>query len=137
MRGSSYVAALAASGLAAVAAAAPHPAAAKARAHQTAAAAHRAAANASASRKSARALAQMDLTPHDYLVRPYASAYQGGDGRTPLAVDYHFAADGVMSFGLHRGSGTPVDPGAVGQSFVAASPTTHNSVGALVTYSFR
>ncbi len=137
MQGSTYIVALAASGLAAAFVAAPHPAAAKAPKPKLAAHSRRVTAARPANTAPPRSLAQMNLTPRDVLQRPYASTYHASDDWTPLAVDYRFAADGVMSFGLHRGSGVPADPRGVDQSFAVPSPTTHSSVGALVTYNFR
>ncbi len=135
MQGSSYIAVLAASALAAAFVIAPHCGMARAQSAKTFAAARPSAVGRATKPAPVRSLAQMDLTPRDYLVRPYAPAYQAGNDQRPIAVDYRFAGDGVMSFGLHRGSGAPSDTSGVNQSFASSSPTTHSSVGALVVYS--
>ncbi len=84
---------------------------------------------------SERPLTSMDLSPRDYLVRPYALPPPQAGDRMPTAVDYRFAQEGVMSFGYHRSSGAPSDPSGGAQP-AAASVQPWSGVGAMVTYSF-
>jgi hypothetical protein len=83
-------------------------------------------------------LALMDLTPHDYLVRPYTPPPIQLGERTRTAVDLHFASDGpVVSLGYNHLGAPPVGPtGAILPSATSATQPKSN-VGALVTYPFR
>jgi len=82
-------------------------------------------------------LAHMDLTPHDFLIRPYAPPSGQYDDSLKTAVDLRVAPDGPMvSLGYNRFASHPTDP--TGATLPAATTAQgRNSVGALVSYPFH
>jgi len=82
-------------------------------------------------------LAQMDLTPRDFLIRPYTRPSGQYDDSLRTAVDFRVAREGpVVSLGYNRFASHPTDP--TGATLPAATTAQgRNSVGALVSYPFR